>query len=95
MRHSQLSLFGAPETMSLPEGFNCKDDIVSSDEERVLVKQIAKLPFKEFQYQGFLGKRRVVSFGWRYDFNSGSLTRQRTPLNFCYPSGQRLATLLD
>jgi hypothetical protein len=38
MRHSQLSLFGAPETMNLPEGFNYKDDILSSDEERVLVK---------------------------------------------------------
>ena len=75
MKHSQLSLFGAPETMSLPEGFNYKDDILSSDEERVLVKQIAKLPFKEFQYQGFLGKRRVVSFGWRYDFNTRELNK--------------------
>jgi len=71
MKHSQLSLFGAPETMSLPEGFNYKDDILSSDEERALVKQIAKLPFKEFQYQGFLGKRsRLVvttgfHMGWR------------------------------
>jgi alkylated DNA repair dioxygenase AlkB len=27
------------------------------------------LPFKEFQFHGFEGKRRVVSFGWRYDFS--------------------------
>jgi alkylated DNA repair dioxygenase AlkB len=26
------------------------------------------LPFKEFQFRGFEGKRRVVSLGWRYDF---------------------------
>ena len=77
MRHSQLSLFGAPETMSLPEGFNYKDDILYSDEECVLLKRIAKLPFKEFQYQGFLGKRRVVSFGWRYDFNTRELNMGR------------------
>jgi alkylated DNA repair dioxygenase AlkB len=27
------------------------------------------LPFKEFQFHGFERKRRVVSFGWRYDFS--------------------------
>ena len=30
---------------------------------------IQRLPFKEFQFHGFEGKRRVVSFGWRYDFS--------------------------
>jgi len=85
MRHSQLSLFGAPETMRLPEGFNYKDDILSSDEERVLVEQIAKLPFKEFQYRGFLGKRRVVSFGWRYDFNTRELNTAENIPEFLLP----------
>src|SRR6476661_1923030 len=85
MRHSQLSLFGAPETMRLPEGFNYKDDILSSDEERVLVEQIAKLPFKEFQYRGFLGKRRVVSFGWRYDFNTRELNTAENIPEFLPP----------
>jgi hypothetical protein len=28
-----------------------------------------------FQFHGFEGKRRVVSFDWRYDFNGGSLKR--------------------
>ena len=85
MKHSQLSLFGAPETMRLLEGFNYKDDILSSDEERVLVKQIAKLAFKEFQYQGFLGKRRVVSFGWRYDFNTRELNTAENIPEFLLP----------
>ena len=71
--------------MSLPEGFNYQDDILSSDEERVLVKQIEKLPFKEFQYQGFLGKRRVVSFGWRYDFNTWELNRAENIPEFLLP----------
>jgi alkylated DNA repair dioxygenase AlkB len=34
-----------------------------------LVDQIAELPFKEFEFHGFEGKRRVVSFGCRYDFS--------------------------
>ena len=31
------------------------------------------LPFKEFEFQGYVGKRRVVSFGWQYDFNERAL----------------------
>jgi len=30
-----------------------------------LLTEIARLPFKEFQFDGFQGKRRTVSFGWR------------------------------
>ena len=33
------------------------------------------LPFREFEFHGFTGKRRTVSFGWRYDFNGGGLTK--------------------
>ena len=33
------------------------------------------LPFKAFEFQGFVGKRRTVSFGWRYDFNDRSLQK--------------------
>jgi hypothetical protein len=38
------------------------------DESRLL-KEITPLPLKEFQFHGFEGKRRVVSFGCRYDFS--------------------------
>lgn len=34
---------------------------------------IASLPFKEFEFRGYQGKRRVVSFGWKYDFNKAKL----------------------
>jgi alkylated DNA repair dioxygenase AlkB len=33
------------------------------------------LPFRAFEFHGFTGKRRTVSFGWRYDFNGGGLTK--------------------
>ena len=38
-----------------------------------MVARIQELPFKEFEFHGFLGKRRVVSFGWHYDFGEGKL----------------------
>ena len=53
----------------LPEGFQYKDEVLPPDQERSLVEEFASLPFKDFEFRGFIGKRRTVSFGWRYDFN--------------------------
>lgn len=53
----------------LPEGFQYKVDLLSPEQERALVEEFARLPFRDFEFRGFLGKRRTVSFGWRYDFN--------------------------
>jgi alkylated DNA repair dioxygenase AlkB len=62
----QIELF-APEP-KLPAGFAYRDDVISAAEERALVERIAELPFKPFEFHGYLGNRRVVSFGWRYDY---------------------------
>ena len=67
-----LDLFG-DET--LPDGFRYQPDFLSREEESFLLQNLKGLPFKEFEFQGFKGKRRVVSFGWRYDFNGGGLTK--------------------
>lgn len=53
---------------ALPEGFTYEPGILSEREEQVLLERISKLPFKEFEFHGYTGKRRVVSYGWRYDF---------------------------
>ena len=67
-----LDLFG---DSPLPEGFRYQLEFLSRGEERSLLQYIEKLPFREFEFHGFTGKRRIVSFGWRYDFNGGGLTR--------------------
>ena len=64
---NQLQLFGAGPV--LPEGFRYQPNLVSREEEEGLLEHIRELPFREFEFQGFTGKRRVVSYGWRYDFN--------------------------
>jgi alkylated DNA repair dioxygenase AlkB len=64
----QQNLF--PSSMpTLPAGLFYHPDAITADYESRLLAEIADLPFKEFQFHGFEGKRRVVSFGWRYDFN--------------------------
>jgi alkylated DNA repair dioxygenase AlkB len=67
----QLALFDVGP--SLPQGFRYEADIITADAERALLARIADLPFREFEFQGYIGKRRVVSFGWRYDFAAGRL----------------------
>ena len=62
MTERQLRLFAGPPT--LPEGFRYRPDILTPDQERELLKEVRKLPFVEFQFQGYVGKRRVVSYGW-------------------------------
>ena len=53
----------------LPDGMRYRPELISAGEERTLLDKIPALPFKEFEFQGFLGKRRTASFGWHYDFN--------------------------
>jgi alkylated DNA repair dioxygenase AlkB len=63
----QLSLF--KPRPRLPEGFKYEREVISADDEQALLHHIKDLPFKDFEFHGFVGKRRVVSFGWQYDFN--------------------------
>ena len=67
MRQKQLTLLGVgPE---LPEGFKYQPDVVSTEEEQALIDRVRELPLKEFEFHGFVGKRRVVYYGWRYNFS--------------------------
>jgi hypothetical protein len=70
--NATLDLFGED---LLSEGMKYQIDFLSREEERVLLQNVKDLPFKEFEFHGFIGKRRTVSFGWRYDFNGGGLAR--------------------
>jgi alkylated DNA repair dioxygenase AlkB len=59
----------------LPQGLRYQPDFLSREEESAVLRHMEGLPFREFEFQGFTGKRRIVSFGWRYDFNGGGLTK--------------------
>jgi alkylated DNA repair dioxygenase AlkB len=73
MKPSQFDMFGAKPVF--PDGFRYQADVVSPDDEQELLQHVRDLPFKEFQFHGFVGKRRTVSYGWHYDFNERVLRR--------------------
>src|SRR3954466_14052390 len=64
-----------PGLSDLPEGFRYKPELIEIDVERSLIESMHALDFAPFQFHGFEGKRRVVSYGWRYDFNGGGLKK--------------------
>jgi alkylated DNA repair dioxygenase AlkB len=67
---SQLALFGGS---GRPQGLHYRPDFVSPAQESELIAHIQALPLAPFQFGQFEGKRRVVSFGHRYDFSTQRL----------------------
>jgi len=69
----QLTLFESlrPE----PEGLRYAADFVSPAIEKELILAIRTLPLQPFQFGEFEGKRRVASFGFRYDYDVRQLKR--------------------
>jgi alkylated DNA repair dioxygenase AlkB len=89
MKHEQLALFESAPPM--PEGFRYAPDLIGAADEARLTEAFGDLPFKEFEFHGFLGKRRVVSFGFRYDFNGGGLKAAEPMPQFLEPVRERAA----
>src|SRR5215208_6918580 len=89
MSAEQLSLL--ERVSGLPDGFACRDDFVSPEEETELVSHIATLELREFEFHGYLGKRRVTSFGLRYDFNDMAVHEAAEIPEFLRPLRDRAA----
>lgn len=68
---NQADLFG--KQTNLPEGFQYQPDVLDASEEQRLTRHIAEQDLAPFDFHGFLGKRRVAYFGYRYDFGGGGL----------------------
>lgn len=92
MPASQLSLFqtGAP---GAPAGLVYRPDFIGADEEKALAGRLADLPFRPFEFHGFTGNRRTVSFGMHYAFD-GSGLREAEPIpDWLLPLRERAAAL--
>ena len=71
MDTSQFDLFA--KTAREPQGLDYAADFMSPAEEAELARWMESLPFQPFEFQGFLGKRQTVSFGWSYRFDGSGL----------------------
>ena len=60
---------------TFPEGFRYRPELITASDEAALLDRVRELPFRDFEFHGYTGKRRVVSFGWHYDFSARRLDR--------------------
>jgi DNA oxidative demethylase len=93
----QSSLFGnAPAAPARwPEGLRYEPGFITAAEERALCAEFAVLPFAPFEFQGWLGKRETVSFGWHYDFARGRLDAAPPLPDFLCPLRARAAAFAE
>jgi alkylated DNA repair dioxygenase AlkB len=92
-RSAQTDLFAAPA--GLPEGFRYHRDVLSIEEEDGLARELGALPFKPFDFQGFLANRRVVSFGYRYDYDRRAVVEAAPFPSFLDSLRRKVAAIFD
>ena len=86
----QFDLFGAPAT-GLPDGLRYAPEVIPADEAAGLVVAFADLPFQAFDFHGFKGNRRIVSYGGRYDFSASRLEAAEPIPDFLLPARRAAA----
>jgi len=87
---TQLSLLDDPAT-GLPEGFEYRPELVSPEHESELIEAFRALDFRPFEFHGYFGNRRTVSFGWHYDFASNRVRPASDMPDFLLPLRDRAA----
>jgi alkylated DNA repair dioxygenase AlkB len=87
----QLDLLDPVSDSNLPEGFVYRPELISRAEEAALIDHFGALPFREFEFHGYLGKRRTVSFGLHYDFGDMKVRETEAIPEFLLPLRDRAA----
>src|SRR6516225_4754560 len=74
-----------------PAGFAYQEDLIASADEAALLRNVEALSFQPFDFHGFLAKRHVAWFGWRYDYAGGHLRDSEPIPPFLLPLRARAA----
>jgi alkylated DNA repair dioxygenase AlkB len=81
---------------NLPNGFVYRPNFLTNAEEVELLEWFQDLPFEHStSAEGYVAKRRVINFGWSYDFESGKLIPGPPLPPFLQPVARKIAKWLD
>ena len=86
---AQIDLFDA--SLPLPEGLLYAREFVAPEEEQALLAEFAQLDFAQARYKQWTARRRVVSYGSRYDFGDNELLDAPPIAPFLLPLRARVA----
>jgi alkylated DNA repair dioxygenase AlkB len=78
-------------TATLIPGYFYEPGFLTEDEEASLAREISRLPLAEAEYKQFRARRRIVSYGGRYDFASNRLHAAEPIPSFLEPLLKRAA----
>lgn len=88
----QTSLFDLdPPADALPEGMTYRSGFLSSGEEGALIELIRSLPLEAAQYKEYTARRRVVSYGGSFDYDTNRLRPAQALIEELEPLRQRVA----
>jgi alkylated DNA repair dioxygenase AlkB len=73
-------------------GFVYEPEFLSVEEESGLIERIRSLPLANAQYKEFRAKRRVASYGGRYDYDTNQLNAAAPVPEFLHPLRTRVAS---
>jgi alkylated DNA repair dioxygenase AlkB len=90
---SQATVLWSQSESAPPSGLGYWPEAFTASEERDWLREIEALPFKPFEFHGYLGKRRIVSFGWRYHYMGRALRESEPMPAFIAPLRERAATV--
>jgi alkylated DNA repair dioxygenase AlkB len=74
-----------------PDGFRYQPELIRPAEEEALLAEMREIPFRAFEFHGYTGNRRVISFGWQYDFTARQLRKVDDIPPFLLPIRARAA----
>jgi alkylated DNA repair dioxygenase AlkB len=74
------------KSAELPDGFLYRPEVFTRAEQDELLDNISALQFRPVDFQGHRAKRRIVDFGFHYDFNSRSTTAADAIPDFLMPT---------
>jgi len=87
---TQQTLFDLPAPV-LPDGLAFQEDFIGAAEEAALLATIATLPLEAARYKAYTARRRVVSYGSRYDFEDNRIEPAQTIVAFLLPLREKAA----
>jgi alkylated DNA repair dioxygenase AlkB len=95
---AQPDLFAAgmpPLVPALPPGMVYETEFLTRAEESSLVALIEQLPLAEMRYKNYTARRRVASFGGKYDFSANQLEAAAPLPAELEPLRRKVAAWLD
>lgn len=74
-----------PWPSALPEGLRYEPSFLSPTDEASLIALILRLPMKAARYEGYTARRRVVSFGGSFDYDTNRLRPSAALIDQLHP----------